>query len=139
MVTKGKTTKVEATKTEKTKKVTRKPKSLVLTVANPEVQSTQCDSECKCKHEWKAKCCQFRFWMLCLKLFGIFLLLLNLLVSLVLIVKVNQLQNWTILSSWGEKNFKELQSIYYTNEYQTSFGREIADLKSRLIDYSNQQ
>ena len=60
------------------------------------------------------------------------LLILNLIIWIILICKLNKIQNRTILGNWWEDNFELLQWIYKSDKYKTYIHNEILDLENQL-------
>jgi len=62
------------------------------------------------------------------------LLSINLILTLVLINKINQINKWTLLYNWGTENYSNLKSVYESQEYKEYIENEINDLKKQLND-----
>lgn len=62
----------------------------------------------------------------------IFLISINLILTLVLINKINQINKWTLLYNWGTENYNNLKSVYESQEYKEYIENEINDLKKQL-------
>ena len=122
--------KVEAPKKRAT--ATRKPKVLVLEVAN----------QWAIEHEWACSCgekCHCHKGHGCWKLIRIIelvLLVANLILLCVLICKVNKVNDWTVLGNWWEENFEILEDLYQTEEYKTYVHGQIGNLEATLTNYN---
>ena len=62
----------------------------------------------------------------------IFLISINLVLTLILINKINQINKWTLLYNWGIENYNNLKSVYESQEYKEYIENEINDLKKQL-------
>ncbi len=62
----------------------------------------------------------------------IFLISINLVLTLILINKINQINKWTLLYNWGIENYNNLESVYESQEYKEYIENEINDLKKQL-------
>ena len=62
----------------------------------------------------------------------IFLISINLVLTLILISKINQINKWTLLYNWGIENYNNLESVYESQEYKEYIENEINDLKKQL-------
>ena len=62
----------------------------------------------------------------------IFLISINLVLTLTLINKINQINKWTLLYNWGIENYNNLESVYESQEYKEYIENEINDLKKQL-------
>lgn len=60
------------------------------------------------------------------------LISINLILTLVLINKINQINKWTLLYNWGTENYSNLKSVYESQEYKEYIENEINDLKKQL-------
>ena len=64
----------------------------------------------------------------------IFLISINLILTLILINKINQINKWTLIYNWGIENYNNLKSVYESQEYKEYIENEINDLKKQLND-----
>lgn len=71
-------------------------------------------------------------YKLCIKIIGFVILLTNLILSIIIIKKLNQMNNWTLLYNWGTENYTRLNTIYWSQEYKEYIGNEISDLEKQL-------
>ena len=62
----------------------------------------------------------------------IFIISINLVLTLILISKINQINKWTLLYNWGIENYNNLESVYESQEYKEYIENEINDLKKQL-------
>ena len=89
----------------------------------------------KDNQEW-TKIFNIKNWNHKTRIKAIILLLLsiNLILTLVLINKINQINKWTLLYNWGTENYSNLKSVYESQEYKEYIENEINDLKKQLND-----
>ena len=71
-------------------------------------------------------------YKLCIKIIGFVILLTNLILSIIIIKKLNQMNNWTLLYNWGTENYTRLNTIYWSQEYKEYIGNELNDLEKQL-------
>ena len=71
-------------------------------------------------------------YKLCIKIIGFVILLTNLILSIIIIKKLNQMNNWTLLYNWGTENYTRLNTIYWSQEYKEYIENEINDLEKQL-------
>ena len=67
-----------------------------------------------------------------LRTIELILLVINLIATIILIQKVNQINKWTLLYNWWIENYNNLKTVYDSPEYKDYILNEINDLKKQL-------
>ena len=74
---------------------------------------------CSCKR------INFQLLVLCL-------LLVQLILAIWILIKISHLQKWNKTEVWGEKNYKRLETLYATPEYQEYSRGQIDSLEQQI-------
>lgn len=99
------TSKAKTTRRVKTPEV--KPTTIQLDQQLPKKNTTS--PEVSCSHKKGIHCLLFLF------------LILNLALGIFVVIKIMELQNWILMGTGGEANFRRLEAIYATPQYQDFF------------------